>query len=235
MSKKVDFVNDYICNYISVNFPEFSRFKIEINEDSLYFQSITDGYKHVIYVGLGRITYANEKIVHGGFHCWLEFIVVENLLTDLLFKHNLYVNQLFPTIRLNEFTNKNFNKIWDSFRGFRDYDLSIDKEKLDALCQHYKETIAHHFIPFWEKYGSIQYINDEIINKVTEEDLNNYLPGMGNFKKLMIMKICSNPNYNEYEKYLTNLVENAVLQDKEEYEPYADLFKELTEILKGQY
>lgn len=235
MSKKLDFVNQYISNFISDNFPEFSRFKIEINEDNLYFQSITDGYKHVFYVGLGHITYPYEQIVHGGFHCWTEVTILENLLLDLVIKHGLHREQLFPTIWFNEFTNKNFNEIWDSFRQFRDYDLSTNKEKLDVLCQHYKETITHHFIPFWEKYSSIQYINDEIINKVPENKLNSFLPGMTKFKKLIIMKLGSNPNYDEYKKYVTIVVENELLLDKVENKPYADLFTELVEILETQY
>ncbi|GAA3746661.1 hypothetical protein GCM10022422_33860 [Flavobacterium ginsengisoli] len=235
MSRKLDFVNDYISGFISENFPEFSRFKIEINENALYFQNVKDGYKDVLYVGLGHTNYPSEQVSHGGFHCWTEITVVEKLLLDLIVKHGLHVEQLFPTIRFNEFTNNNFNEIWDSFGQFRNYDLSTNEEKLNALCQHYKEMIIQYFTPFWEKYSNIQYVNDEIINKVFEEDLNNYLPGKGNLKKIIIMKICSNPNYNEYKQTLINLAGNAVLQDKDKYQPYENLLSELIEILETQY
>lgn len=234
MSEKLNYVNDYITYFISSNFPEFSRFKIKMNEDALYLHNNKNGYKNEITVGLGEFTYPDHKIVNGGFHCWVRVNFVENLLIELLSKHDLHVGQLHPTIWFNEFTIPNFKPIWDSFRQFDGYDLSTDKEMLDKLCEHYKEVIERYFIPFWEKYSNIQYINDEIINKVPEEDLNNYISDMGNFKKLIMMKLCSNPEYNNYKDYLKTVVENALKEDKNKYKPFADLFEELTEILETQ-
>ncbi|AWK05284.1 hypothetical protein HYN56_13985 [Flavobacterium crocinum] len=233
MNEKLNFVNDYITAFITHNFPEFSRFKIKINEDALYFHNNTNGYKHEIFVGLGELTYPDHKIVNGGFHCWVGVNFVENLLIELISKHDLHLNQLHPTIWFNEFTISNFSSIWDSFKQFKDYDLSTNKEILDKLCNHYKEIINQHFIPFWDIYSNIQYINDEIIDIVPEEEVNNYFPGMGNFKKLIIMKLCSNSNYNDYKNYLVTVAENAVIVDPVKYKPYANLFNELTEKLEN--
>lgn len=232
MSEKLDHVNEYINNFISANFPELSRFKIKMNEEALYFNNILNGYKHVLYIGLGHLNYPHEQVVNGGFQCWTEVTFAEDLLIKLLSKHNLHVKQLFPTIWFNKFTVSNFKTVWDSFRQFDEYDLSTNKQALADLCEHYKKTISQNFIPFWEKHSNMQYINDEIINKVPENDLDDFLSDMPKFKKLIIMKLCSNPNYDEYKKYINSLVENALIEDNEQNKPYADLFKELTEILE---
>lgn len=235
MSKKLDFVNDYISNYVSDNFPELSRFKIEINPDNLYYQASINGYKQVLYIGLGHLTYPNEEIVNGGFHCWTQVTIVEDLLFDLIVKHGLHRQQLFPTIWFNEFTIKNFNEIWDSFRQFNGYDLSTDKEKLDALCQHYKEVIVQHFIPFWEKFSDIQYINNEIIDKVDQMNLANYFGvGLMSFKKLIIMRICRNQKYDTYKEWLLNTYkeEEDEMKNDTEWNAEYSLFKELIDILE---
>ncbi|WP_406843887.1 hypothetical protein [Flavobacterium soyae] len=238
MSRKVDFVNDYIANYVSDNFPELSRFKIEMNEDALYFHNIVDGYKHVLYVGLGHITYPDEKVVHGGFHCWTEVTIVENLLIELLSKHKLYVKQLFPTIYFDEFTNTDFKGVWDSFKQFDNYDLSTNKEILDKLCKHYSNVIKQYFIPFWKKYSNIQYINDEIIDKVDQMDLTDYLGvGLVQFKKLIIMRICKNQRYDSYKEWLLNIyrTKEDEMKNDSEWNAKYNLFKELIEILETQY
>ncbi|WP_343584434.1 hypothetical protein [Flavobacterium sp.] len=238
MNKKIDFINNYISNFISDSFPELSRFKIEMDENALYFSNTVGGYKQVLYVGLGHINYPTEEIVHGGFHCWVEVNVVENLLFDLELKHKLHVKQLFPTIWFNEFTIANFKEIWESFKQFKDCDLSTNIERLDNLCQHYKEVITHHFIPFWKKYSSIEYINDEIINKVDQMDLGDYFgTGLLQFKKLIIMRICRNQEFEPYKEWLLNIYITKKQQMKNDVDWNAkyNLFKELIEILEIQY
>ncbi|AWK05285.1 hypothetical protein HYN56_13990 [Flavobacterium crocinum] len=238
MSEKLNFVNDYIADFMSSNFPEFSRFKIKMNEDALYFHNNTNGYKHEIFVGLGELTYPDHKIVNGGFHCWVGVNFVENLLMELISKHDLHLNQLHPTIWFNEFTIPNFSPIWDSFKQFKDYDLATNKEILDKLCDHYKEIINQHFIPFWGKYSNIQYINDEIINKVDQMKLGDYF-GVGDlhFKKLIIMRICKNQNYESYKEWLLNTYakEEKEMKNSKEWNSEYNLFKELIEILETQY
>lgn len=238
MNKKIDFVNNYISNFISDSFPELSRFKIEMDENALYFHKTVGEYKHVLYVGLGHINYPKQEIVHGGFHCWVEVNVVENLLLDLVLKHRLHVNQLFPTIWFNEFTSTNFNEIWESFKQFKEYDLSTNIEKLDNLCQHYKEMITHFFIPFWEQYSSIKYINDEIINKVDQMDLGDYFgTGLLQFKKLIIMRICQNQKFESYKEWLLNIyrTKEQEMKKDQDWNVKYNLFKDLIEILETQY
>jgi hypothetical protein len=228
---------EYIRKFI-LEHNEFLRdYMYENSPESLYFYQ--EGTKSNNFFSIGYVVNHTGAIYRGGFNCYTSIRIVEDLLNTLIAKHinpiGDFSTKFSTTIDFNKHTVSDFEIIWDSFKQFDDYDLSTNKEMLEKFCGHYVKIIREYFIPFWEKYSDIQYINDEIINKVNEEDLNNYLPGMGNFKKLIIMKICYNANYNEYKKYLINLVNNAVSLDKQKYGSYANLFNELIEKLETQY
>jgi|GEM_PF-2600456 len=228
---------EYIRKFVLEHNPFLKDYFYENSPESLYFYQNSAHSNN--FLSIGYVAKYTGELYRGGFNCYTSIRIVENLLNSLIIKHiNLlsdFSTKFSATVDFNKYTVSNFETIWDSFKQFDNYDLSSNKEMLEKLCVHYVEIIKEYFIPFWEKYSNIQHINDEIINKVEEEDLNNYLPGMGNFKKLIIMKICCNANYGEYKKYLMNLVENAVSQDKEKYGSYANLFNELIEILETQY
>ncbi|MCR4030173.1 MULTISPECIES: hypothetical protein [Flavobacterium] len=227
---------EYIRKFVLEYNPFLKDYLYENSSESLFFYQNDSNSNN--FLSIGYVVKYTGEVYRGGFNCYTSIRIVENLLNSLIVKH---INSLADfsikfsaTIDFNKYTVSNFETIWDSFRQFDGYDLSTNKEMLDKLCEHYKEVIERYFIPFWEKYSNIQYINDEIINKVPEEDLNNYISDMGNFKKLIIMKLCSNPEYNNYKDYLKTVVENALKEDKNKYKPFADLFEELTEILETQ-
>jgi len=67
----------------------------------------------------------------------------------------------------------------------------------NSLLQHVDEYI----LPFFERIPSLQAVNDEILNKVQEDEYANYIPGQTNFKVLIVMKLCGNPKYEGFKNW----------------------------------
>ncbi|WP_165749348.1 hypothetical protein [Cellulophaga sp. Z1A5H] len=65
---------------------------------------------------------------------------------------------------------------------------------ITAIMEHIKKVD----LPFFNKYPTLETINEEIINKVPEEDYFEWFPGVAIFKVLIIMKLRDNSKYEEY-------------------------------------
>ncbi|ADV48806.1 hypothetical protein I2486_07620 [Cellulophaga sp. E16_2] len=65
---------------------------------------------------------------------------------------------------------------------------------ITAIMEHIKKID----FPFFNKYSTLEAINQEIINKVPEEDYFEWFPGVAIFKVLIIMKLRDNSKYEEY-------------------------------------
>jgi len=229
-------IRKYITDNITKVYPNLQLHNnVPFYEDVPYMMEQTSTtIKHLI-VGLNDFDYFEKKITSRGYQCTLELTQIEEILIPLenkyLASNPSIINR--RTISFNNFTDSKKNEVWNSFKKYADVDLATNPEVLDALCDHYIEVIGKHFIPFWEKYSDLQYINDEIIDKAP--DIYNYLDGMYGFKKLIIMRICKNKNYEQHKAHLINLKEKALEKDREGNAAYWNLFAEMVQIIESKY
>ena len=93
-----------------------------------------------------------------------------------------------------------------------------------AIIDHIKKID----LPFFNKYPTLETINQEIINKVPEEDYFEWFPGELNFKVLIIMKLCNNLKYDAFKNWVLNAYKKGVDID---YERYKNDFKNLNTLL----
>jgi hypothetical protein len=93
-----------------------------------------------------------------------------------------------------------------------------------AIMDHIKKID----LPFFNKYPTIETIDQEIINKVPEEDYFEWFPGELNFKVLIIMKLCNNLKYDAFKNWALNAYKKGVDID---YERYKNDFKNLHTLL----
>jgi len=229
-------IRKYITDSITKVYPNLQLHNnVPFYEDVPYMMEQTStAIRHLI-VGLNDFDYFEKKITSRGFECTLELTQIEEILIPLKKKY-LALNSSIsnsPTIWFNNFTDSKCDEVWDSFKKYDDIDLATNPDVLDALCDHYIEVIGKHFIPFWEKYSNLQYINDEIIDKVP--DVYNYLGEIYGFKKLIIMRICKNKNYEQHKTHLINLKEKALEKDRERNGAYWNLFDEMVQIIESKY
>ncbi|QXP56560.1 hypothetical protein H0I25_01845 [Cellulophaga sp. HaHa_2_95] len=86
-----------------------------------------------------------------------------------------------------------------------------------AIMDHIKKID----LPFFNKYHTMETINQKIINKVPEEDYFEWFPGVAIFKVLIIMKLCDNSKYEEYKnkrvKVYLSFVEKQPALYREDY------------------
>ncbi len=80
---------------------------------------------------------------------------------------------------------------------------------------------------FFNKYPTMETINQEIINKVPEEDYFKWFPGASLNKIIIIMKLCNNPKYESYKSKNISIGLQFVKQNpqmwKTKYERYISL------------
>jgi hypothetical protein len=125
-----------------------------------------------------------------------------------------YISQI-PIMIEDEFQQENFDKVTDLIVG-------IIKEK---------------HIPFFEQLTDLQFVNDEIIDKVPQMELGNYIPGKYmNPKKLIIMKLCDNPKYEEFKNWLTEIFEKVIKTEPDRYlEEYKNVLSTIDYLDSGKY
>ncbi|MDF1546481.1 MAG: hypothetical protein P1P88_01580 [Bacteroidales bacterium] len=100
-------------------------------------------------------------------------------------------------------------------------------EDFEKLVPIWTQDIKEKVLPFFDQWSNLKKINDEIINKISRQELPNYIPGETSFKKMIIMKLCNNPDYLSYISEREHILFNAMEKDKKKYEPYYNLFMEL--------
>jgi len=82
-------------------------------------------------------------------------------------------------------------------------DESFQEGNFNSLMKLIIENIKTYHLPFFDRVSSLQVVNDEIIDKVPQMELGNYIPSQYmNLKKLIIMKLCNNLKYDEFKKWL---------------------------------
>jgi len=85
----------------------------------------------------------------------------------------------------------------------------------------FKERIMQHvydyILPFFDKIPNLQSVNDQILNKIPEEEYADYIPGQTNFKVLIIMKLCNNPKYESFKNWALEAYKRGAEMDESRY------------------
>jgi hypothetical protein len=83
------------------------------------------------------------------------------------------------------------------------------EDRLIEAALFLRNYILQYTIPFFDKVTSLQVVNDEIIDKVPQNEVANYIPGsFMSSKKQIIMKLCNNPKY-EFQLALTAYLDSG--------------------------
>ena len=96
------------------------------------------------------------------------------------------------------------------------------------------EYLTEVYQPFWEKYSNLQVFNDEVIDKIDQFKLSNYIPFDSAWKKMIIMKLCKNSNYQKYIEWLESVwKKKSETEDLKQNNQYL-MYLELKEILETE-
>jgi hypothetical protein len=98
-------------------------------------------------------------------------------------------------------------------------------------------NINEYHFPFFERVSSLQVVNDEIIDKVPQMEIANYIPGQYmNIKKMIIMKLCNNPKYEEFKDWLIEIYRKLSTENPDKYaEKFKQVLKAIEYLDSGKY
>jgi len=225
---QIDFMNSkeetvlLIKKHLNLEERRFNIFINKIDENEICYIRVFEEAKYIL-----SLTIIKKDFLRG---CggWLYLSKVEDLLQPLLIKYNflnsfeLDERTLIRPIIHNEQSVKILNQAQET-----QLNTEEDIEKVAGMMWQYIEAV---FIPFWEKYSDLQVVNDEIIDRIPDNQITDYLPSYASFKKMIIMKLCKNTNYEEYKSWLYNGLKKRYEEGRNEN--YYLLLLDLIEILK---
>lgn len=184
-------------------------------------EAVLYGYSYIKKMSWGTQMFGFSYVNYGDKHLvmvsqgYISFDIVESILREKL--------RLF---------NESFNKSNITFCNFTNptvdtRNIYINNESdFIGLVPVWKKDIEDKVLPFFDQWSDLKKINDEIIEKIPEPELPNYITGETGLKRMIIMKLCNNPNYQQYiSEWEFGLV---LAKDKnQKYQAFYDLFIEL--------
>ncbi|WOC51179.1 hypothetical protein BPO_0532 [Bergeyella porcorum] len=194
------------------------QFGIEEHSNVAYLYQNTATSINVVHILIG------EKLTIGVSHLlyWICLKQVNEIYKDFMLHNNIqFVDKFYSGDDLETIKNlPNFekNESWldrskpsykigteESFKTINDY--------LDSYC-----------VPFFSEINTVQDVNDKILDAVSFEEYDDYILGNTALKVLIIFRICNNPKYNEYKKYLENLISEQLVSP--EYSSYMSIIQD---------
>jgi hypothetical protein len=187
----------------------------------------------VDYFSINYVKYYNEIVFGNSVVFFTYFLTVNNILSKIIAEDFFNTKEMtvarFPNLEINH--NLTFG-ISKKVIGIKNGELIIKKNEIVNEVEKIIEFLADSAFPFFSRVSSLQVVNDEIIDKVPQMELGKYVPGQYmNLKKLIIMKLCNNPNYDQFKNWLSNIYQPMIKENPEKYMPKYNLIQKTIEYL----
>lgn len=105
----------------------------------------------------------------------------------------------------------------DNMLSFVEHGVFYEDRLVDA-CRYQREGIDRFILPFFEKFATLQAVNDQLIDTIAWEDLSSRIAGQTPLKRMIIMKLCGNAAYREFADMFGQRVRVAVDSGMKQYE-----------------
>ncbi len=230
MKRKEKIINK-IMDAIDITEFGFDERAYDLNYDSLGFRrKIND---KVDRIGMG-FTFEGKKISLGVFSPSITFPEVNQTFIDANYlelikaeyhKRFNYTNEYFMkrTSTISNFPGyiSQNEKFYSLNKNLLDSRNRLDEEKMEKVCKEYRTLFQKHIFPFFDMVPDLQTVNDEIIDKYeTYEELGEFMSGEIGLKRLVIMKLCGNPRYEEVFSNYEKTMKRGMERNRDDYEPH---------------
>jgi hypothetical protein len=140
--------------------------------------------------------YINSKKSYKQFSVFLTILEIETIIQPLLAKHQLFstgTGDLTYTLNFSTIEPELFKQ---TLNPSYPKTIKTEQDVLDLLndLKQYTQNVAE---PFFEKWSDLTVL-DKFLDTVPQMEVHKYLGGYGVFSKILIYKLCNNPNYEEY-------------------------------------
>jgi hypothetical protein len=240
---KINQINDIFIQKLNLNELGFSYINYNFDYNQGLFIHEIEQKINILTYGYG---YNYKDLTHfemgtKAFNSLIYFIEVEDILKKIL--GNQYSSKIYS---IEDFRLRNFHgniiTVYNQKSTESEFRTIFQKNKLnleniDFLICELEIAFTDFHLPFFERVKDIQYVNDEIINKVPQMELHKYISGQYmNSKKLIIMKLCNNQNYEEFKSWLGEAYLKGVKENPSKYKEKYQHFLELQDYLdSGKY
>jgi hypothetical protein len=161
-----------------------------------------------------------EYFPHGaylqGIIVSISFYSVENILNEILDKYNVqqcYGNSTIHSV-LNDIEGIDYSKFETKIH---------DDASFQVVAEEIKKIVEYGAMPFFEKYQTLEDVFRET-EKMTIKQMVNFIGQPLPQRRMVIKKLCNDPNYDEYVKWLINYY-------KSENDPDLFIVEKLNEFL----
>ncbi|MBO0929833.1 hypothetical protein [Fibrella aquatilis] len=189
--------------------------------------------KNIFSIGFEAHPYVDDVVRYCGFLAAIELSAVDIILRPLIIKYiDSQLDNSRPGATLTYEPNMpGHSSIWKNLHPYYEDNFYKNETLVTIFAEEVSRQVGLYLEPFWSQYADIQYINDEIINKIPHIELHQYLGGMTPEKKLIIMKLCSNPNFDVYKNWLLKVTEIVFSENPDFWANSRALRLELSDIL----
>ena len=166
---------------------------------------------------------SRKGIVFEAFANYISYEKIENTLKDILLKYELEDSSYTLRNYDNEGTKAHRRQV-KAVEIATEADFT---QYADAVKRYCNDIV----FPFFDKYSSLKALN-ELIKEIPEEDLTDHIGGKFMFKKMIVLKWCGDPEYDNYAEYVRQRYESIKDLEDGKYIPLLKAYYELAERLK---
>ncbi|MDR2223880.1 MAG: hypothetical protein LBE34_14265 [Flavobacteriaceae bacterium] len=173
------------------------------------------------------ISTKENNIVFWGFTVYINYLLLEEIVTPILSNNNL-IGKSLPS------------DVYNSFYGQNEFEIPIidelslnNKEEIDRVNNIFYNFYEESIVPFFAKWDSLNTLYEFIKDKTEVEELESILGIFWQFKKAAILRLCNDKNCQEYIEALVEKFELIFERRPEsiDVQRYYNVTKELKEVL----
>lgn len=165
-------------------------------------------------------------------HGWLYNSRIESIITSMMTKNNLTRPPQDVTFSFPYPKNDLGDFLSEKIHEAQAIEL-ISDDDVNKVALVVTNMIEGYYGPMFERFSNLKTIDEEIIQKVSHDELINYISQPMPFKKMIIMKICNNPDYENYRDWFQDVLKKST--NEEEEKKYYKLFIDLRDYLEREF
>ncbi|CAM3290595.1 hypothetical protein [Empedobacter stercoris] len=173
------------------------------------------------------ISTKENNIVFWGFTVYINYLLLEEIVIPILSNNDL-IGKSLPS------------DVYNSFYGQNEFKIPIinelslnNKEDIDRVNSIFYNFYEESIVPFFEKWNNLNVLYEFIKDKEGRDELHDILGQFWQFKKVAILRLCNDKNYQEYMDAIYEREKKYFDEDPNDIDNirYYNAAKELKEVL----
>ena len=216
-------IDQYFEKYLS---PFFEQHGFVLSGLGSLGYEVVKEINRIKYRGVSNKFRKRQGMAFDAFSLTIRFEEIEDVLKEIAVKYEL---------EQTSFTLRDYNDT-DEIIMYRKKVIAVEIDKEADFALHADAVMqycSHVAFPFFDKYPDIESLN-KWIKEIPEDDLTYHIGGDFQLKKMIVLKWCNDPEYDNYAEYVRQKLESIKDLEDGRYIPLLNAYYELAERLKIQ-